>query len=238
MNRDDESVAELRERIEQTRSQMTETIDVIQERLSPAYIKEQLRERVKTELEEAKETVREAAVRKVESIVQRTNDAVDETRRKIMPVIKANQFPLALIGAGLCWMWWNGRKSSGNTVTHMVEQARESVNSTVGQVQEKVGDLTGRARETLSTAIDRAQETAGHLTDQAQQQVRRVEDGFQTAMKERPLAVGAVALAVGAAVGLMIPQTRKENEILGEAREKLADRAQSAVEGVVGQVHR
>jgi uncharacterized protein YjbJ (UPF0337 family) len=105
-------------------------------------------------------------------------------------------------------------------------------------VQEKVGDLTGRARETLSAAIDRAQETAGHLTDQAQQQVRRVEDGFQTAMKERPLAVGAVALAVGAAVGLMIPPTRKENEILGEAREKLADRAQSAVEGVVGQVER
>ena len=44
-------------------------------------------------------------------------------------------------------------------------------------------------------------------------------------MEERPLAVGAAAIALGVVAGLMIPSTRKEDELMGETRDRLMERA-------------
>jgi hypothetical protein len=44
--------------------------------------------------------------------------------------------------------------------------------------------------------------------------------------RENPLAVGAGALLLGAVVGLAIPETEKENELLGETRDSVMDKAQ------------
>jgi hypothetical protein len=40
-------------------------------------------------------------------------------------------------------------------------------------------------------------------------------------LQENPLAVGTLAVGVGAAVGLAIPETSKEHEVMGEARDNL-----------------
>ena len=42
----DEDVTQIRHSIEQTRSDMSETIDELQQRLSPSHLKEQVREQV------------------------------------------------------------------------------------------------------------------------------------------------------------------------------------------------
>jgi hypothetical protein len=41
-----------------------------------------------------------------------------------------------------------------------------------------------------------------------------------------PLMVGAAAIAVGATVGLALPETEAENEWLGETRDTMVERAQ------------
>ena len=56
------------------------------------------------------------------------------------------------------------------------------------------------------------------------------------ALYENPLAVGAVALALGTAVGFTLPQTRRENELLGEARDTLIDRAQAVAQDTLEKV--
>jgi hypothetical protein len=45
-------------------------------------------------------------------------------------------------------------------------------------------------------------------------------------MRENPLMVGAAAAVIGAAVGMALPETERENEWLGEAKETVVDRAQ------------
>jgi hypothetical protein len=50
------------------------------------------------------------------------------------------------------------------------------------------------------------------------------------------LAVGAVALALGTAFGLSIPQTQKENEWLGDARDTFVDKAQSMASDAIDKV--
>src|SRR5205085_8020599 len=46
---------------------------------------------------------------------------------------------------------------------------------------------------------------------------------------DNPFAAGAIAAAVGLAIGLAIPETERENEILGEARDSVVDRGKEAV---------
>ena len=45
-------------------------------------------------------------------------------------------------------------------------------------------------------------------------------------LQENPLAVGALAIGAGAAVGLAVPQTSQEHEAMGEARDSLVEKAQ------------
>lgn len=275
----EEQVTEIRESIEQTRADMSETIDELQERLSPSHLKEQVKEHVIEQYEQAKHTVREATIGKVQDMVERVSDTVYETRRSIADTISANPIPSALVGIGLAWLWVNRRGDSGSATARygdrqsaradeemprrygsggrprlaqqsggetwertteatrsLASKAGNAVSGMAGQVQETASNLAGKAKDTVSGAVDQAQETAAYLADQAQYQARRVEQRFNEALRESPLAVGAVALALGTAVGLAVPQTRKENEWMGEARDSLVGKAQSVAQDAMDQV--
>jgi hypothetical protein len=73
-----------------------------------------------------------------------------------------------------------------------------------------------------SSANDLAQKAyskAGELGHYTQEQYVRY-------MAENPLAVGAIAMAAGVALGLAIPSTRYEGELMGDARDKVLQKAQ------------
>ncbi len=90
-------VLELRGNIEQTRAQMSETIDELQTRLSPAYIKEQVREQVREHYHQAKDSLRQATIGKVENMVERVSDTVYETRRGIVETVTGEGKRLAMV---------------------------------------------------------------------------------------------------------------------------------------------
>jgi len=56
-----------------------------------------------------------------------------------------------------------------------------------------------------------------------------VEQTVQRALHDRPLAVGAAALAIGTMVGCALPSTKAENELMGETRDDVFTRAGGAV---------
>ena len=49
----------------------------------------------------------------------------------------------------------------------------------------------------------------------------RAERGIESTLEENPLAIGAVAVAIGAAVGLSLPSSPIEDEWMGDAMERL-----------------
>lgn len=130
-------------------------------------------------------------------------------------------------------------------VTHNVQ---EKLGEVAGNVQAKASDMATRAGETASQVANRASETASnlqaragemtsnlqstvseqadYLSHQAQYQAERAKQTFQNTVEQNPLAVGAVALVAGAAIGLMLPITQKEDELMGEARDRLLHQAQ------------
>ena len=57
-------------------------------------------------------------------------------------------------------------------------------------------------------------------------------------LQENPLAVGGLAIGAGAAVGLAIPQTAKEHEAMGEARDTVVEKAQEKAQDAQQRVQR
>ena len=114
----------------------------------------------------------------------------------------------------------------------------EEGDARVDRVKSAVSDASDRARDTLSNATDRARETmedvrgrtreaAARAQRQVGQYSRQAKSQLQYWMEHNPLAVGAVAMAVGAAVGLALPETRREQALMGAARDRMVDNAKT-----------
>jgi ElaB/YqjD/DUF883 family membrane-anchored ribosome-binding protein len=98
------------------------------------------------------------------------------------------------------------------------------------RVQERAGELKERVQYRAGEVKDRVQEGAQQIGERARYQSRQATTVVQQNMDENPLAVGAVALVVGAALGFMLPETEKEREWMGETRDRVVDRAQSTAQ--------
>jgi ElaB/YqjD/DUF883 family membrane-anchored ribosome-binding protein len=208
-----------RAEIERTRADMDETVGAIQNKLSPQNIKEQAKEQAK--------------------------DTAKGTGSTIVETIRENPLPAALTGIGLGWLFVSARRQGSEQTPYRgrgydypptydypprYEEERAPSGPSAGQALERTRDRVG---ETASQAQDRAGQVAGQAQDRVSQlgnrtreQAQRAKGGFQRMLQENPLAVGALAVGAGAAVGLAVPQTSKEHEVMDEARDSLVETAQ------------
>ena len=121
----------MREGIEHTRAEMSETIDAIQQKLNPETLadqaKEAAREATEHAVDQAKEAVREATIGRAEDMVRTVTDTAQDmmqgagetatdARHTLVETIKQNPLPVALTGLGLTWLWMHRerRPSSGS----------------------------------------------------------------------------------------------------------------------------
>lgn len=105
----------------------------------------------------------------------------------------------------------------------------ESLGSAAGKTYEGIGNVAGKTYDGISTAAGYTYEKAGDLGGQ-------MKVNYDHYIEENPLAVGAVALAIGAAIGFAIPLTRKENEYLGEYRDQVVEKATATAQDAIGTV--
>jgi ElaB/YqjD/DUF883 family membrane-anchored ribosome-binding protein len=244
--------ARIRADIEQTRAAMGDTLNAIQERLSPERLKAQ-----------AKESIREATIGRVEKMARKAGDKAGDTGRGLLDVARDNPVPLALIGIGAGWLLYNSKKrttrrpdydrtaigyESAYTGDGAYTAAHDSgMKARAEQVAHKVTDKVSQVRETVSA---KASSTAHHLGEVASDVSHQVENAAETVARtvndrlhhvessagsaalqarykyeETPWVGAAVAIALGAAAGLAIPGTRREQDLLGETRDDLVDRA-------------
>ncbi|HEY9515792.1 MAG TPA: DUF3618 domain-containing protein [Gemmatimonadaceae bacterium] len=231
---------EIRAEIRETRERMGDNLEQLGERLNPSHLKEQV-----------KQDIRDATIGKVENMAQKASDQMDEARQTIgearntiTETVRENPIPAAMVGIGLGWLIYNTRKQSS---TGRLRSGWSSARARSGGYR---GGYAGAPYETRpmsgttpggesfgeSGTIDRVRAQASELAEDAEgkageiaglaqnvatktrRQAHRAEDEFY----ENPLAVGAAALALGMAAGLTIPGTRKEQELMGEARDRLA----------------
>lgn len=247
---------EIRDGIEATRADMSDTIDAIQNRLDPETLKEQ-----------AKDAVRDATIGRaqeaMENVSERAQDMVSSTSTSIMDTIRENPIPTAMAGIGLGWLWMNRSKPSHqhsyyyrperhttrtqgrySTTPGFARYADRESRYTSDRGDGEVGTMES-ARDAVSDAAGTVQQKtsqmASDLGDQASEWGDRAQDSMADMRSQAmdmydrsPLVAGLLAVGIGMAVGMLVPETEKENEWMGETRDQLVDEAQSKARDLAG----
>ena len=91
-----------------------------------------------------------------------------------------------------------------------------------------VSDRAHLARERTSEKWDSARERTADYASRARVRASDARQRTAQGYDEHPLTAALVGVAAGALIGLLLPRTRRENELLGETRDRLADAARSA----------
>jgi hypothetical protein len=239
--------AVIRAEIHETRERLGETIEEIGERLNPNRLKEQV-----------KDNIRDATIGRVETMAHQAVERVDQTRRTFMNTIRENPIPAAMVGVGLGWLLWNQRQQGSFTSSSRygarTQPGRGDVSSRAyaaggtefagpyaepsaafaesREPRAESAGLTETVKETAEQLADRAQNVAGTVAQQTRTQTRRVQEQFE----ENPLAIGTATLALGLAAGLAIPATRREAELVGDARDRFVDRVRNVARDTADKV--
>lgn len=184
------------------------------------------------ELDEAKAAVRAATLGKVETMAQNASDTINDVRHNVMSTIRENPIPTALIGVGLMWFLINGTSSGKRTsrrVSHYASDVAERTEHAASGVLDRARALGGEA---VIEVRDAAQ-SAGNAVTTLAHDTRDVERRVERTMQENPLAVGAVAFALGTALGLVLPSSKREDSMMGDTRDHLVNRAERAAHAAV-----
>lgn len=242
----DRETDQIREQIEETRGQMGETIDAIQDKLSFSNLSEQVSEHVNNAVETAKDAVYGATIGKAATFMKNFGEEISKT--SIVKTAKDNPFPFILIGLGAgLLVYQNFGKHGSNHTRRQLRSGRkpalsdptdqtsvpngETVPGKANGLAETVSNAAGTAYNKVTSAVDSAVSGVGDMAGQAYSKVGDVgtaaRDQYDHYIEENPLAVGAVALALGAAVGMALPATRYEEQLMGQARQDLLDKAQN-----------
>jgi ElaB/YqjD/DUF883 family membrane-anchored ribosome-binding protein len=243
-----EETQRLHSEIEETRENLGETIDAIQERLSLANLSEQVSEKVSDVIESAKDSVYDATLGKAVKFMKQARDGVMQTSagRTIM----ANPIPFALIGAGAAMLIYNGvgnknkrsRRAGYRTPNYvgsggdqgksagMLNRATDTISDKAGNaldtISEKASGAYGSVTEIANKSYSGAADAANRAYDAVGEYGTAAKENLDHYIEEKPLAVAAAALAVGAAVGMAFPSTRYEGQLMGEARQNLLSKAE------------
>ncbi|MFT8242894.1 DUF3618 domain-containing protein [Roseomonas sp. BN140053] len=273
MDPGEKSAAQIEGEVEQTRANVSGTLDALRAKLAPSQMMDQVVEQI--------------------SDYARGSGGT-EFMRNLGTSVRENPLPVALIGAGIAWLLLSKGGSAGGTASvgtstghrlqptpqigstrpgladtaaemagsarvrisgamdatqERVGQAAGAVSGAASQAAAAVGDVASQVAQAGSDLAGRASEAAGSLVqsvaalghdarDAAQGGAVAVRDRVSSAAQgtgmldglaqAQPLLFGALGLALGAALGAALPRTRAEDELMGEARDELAERVGAA----------
>ena len=130
---------------------------------------------------------------------------------------------------------WSGAREQAHSARQTLGEAAQAARERFDQAKHSASGTAQSAREALSRVSDTvsgtaqsAREALARSADVAQRQVERARGGYEWMLREQPLALGAIGVAIGALLAAAAPRTHAEDEWMGEASDRLAERAKEA----------
>jgi hypothetical protein len=214
---------EIRSEIERTREDMSETVNAIQERLSPRHV-----------VSEAVEGVKHAAGETVRSVAD--SEPVQYAR--------ANPVPSAMIGIGLIGAAWLAFSDTQSRRSRYRRVASSADWQGAGFSREDEGNY--RAPR-FGAAGDSSDPGSGYRTAAYDSDLRGSSvpwqrptgwsaGRLQRMLEQNPLLLGATTALIGAVIGVAIPETQRENQLMGQARDSVVSGVQDTVRETVNKV--
>ncbi|MBX8606079.1 DUF3618 domain-containing protein [Pseudomonas cichorii] len=145
--------------------------------------------------------------------------------------VKANPVPAILASVSILWLMMGSRTPSpgpsmidnaGRKVSDMAGSVGDSLSSAKARIQETAARMKDRTSQMTDSFGEKLSSTSGHGTGGTFQEKRlKMQSSASTLLREQPLAVAAIGLAVGAIIGAALPASEREKQLIGQARDKL-----------------
>lgn len=116
------------------------------------------------------------------------------------------------------------------------DNAKEAVGHLAGSTREKAGEIAGATWEKAGQVAHQARIQATHLGDYTRDQLSHAGESTSKLFQENPLAFAAIGLGIGAAIGLSLPLTQQEREVMGKASDQVVSSAKEAGEQTMAKV--
>ncbi|MBZ9759719.1 DUF3618 domain-containing protein [Mesorhizobium sp. CA8] len=218
------SAAELEREAEATRARVVATADSIRDKMTPGQLFDEFTGLFK-------------------------GGAGSDMLHNLKAQVRDNPLPLTVIGAGLAWLMLGSGASAtpagtdgvtrrgpgldhgafgarmGSTASDAAGSVAEAARGAAGTVSGVASEAAGTVSNMASSAADALASSAAAAADMATGASRSA----HSLLQEQPLAAAAIGLAIGAAIGAMLPHTEVEDERLGAYRERLRDSAQDTL---------
>ncbi|NWL76522.1 hypothetical protein DM872_06620 [Pseudomonas taiwanensis] len=217
----------LEREIEQQRSNIGNIVNALENKLSPGQL--------------------------VDQALAFTKDNGAEFFNNLGTTLKNNPVPTVLTSIGLAWLML-GQNRTPPVPRPTYSMGEFGADGGVRNMADGVRDSFGRAADAVSGAVDHAKESLRHGREAASARVDYLSDGFDTVkytvnershhmadslrhqsdsvrngfdylLREQPLALAAMGIAIGALIGTALPSTPQENRLMGQASDRLTDEA-------------
>jgi ElaB/YqjD/DUF883 family membrane-anchored ribosome-binding protein len=148
---------------------------------------------------------------RVGDLLQQARSGATEARTTVMDLLQQSPVLLALLGLSLSWLL-----SQGLGALERVSQTGERAEAVAEQARAQMQQLGA----------------------DAQQRAARAEGWLIDTLRDNPLAIIAIGLAVGALLGVTLPATEQERKLYDSARDQLSRQAETALREALHQVLR
>ena len=137
--------------------------------------------------------------------------------------VKQNPVPMMLTAIGLTWTMLSNRSPyAGNDEAYTYGGAADDspgLGEKLKAGAEGARQRLGSSRERLASSKDAMRDRISDTARNTQAQAQRAREGFNSLIEEQPLILGALGLALGAAIGAALPRTEKEDRLMGKMRD-------------------
>ncbi len=247
----------LRDNIEHTRQRISGELEAIGERLTPGHAREVARDKMVEAKDRAVENVRGNLYETKDRAISRAREGASYARDRaadVPRIVRENPVPTAmvLVGTGML-AYYAIRRSRQPSIEVEIEREPIVETETIGagvygyegvvggediEVEleggSTLGDRARSAREAargrMESAKRRLSGTAGSVKERAGHLARQGRGRSQDLYENNPLALGAVCFFAGIGLGMLLPHTRREDDLLGDRRQRLLDRAKHAAQ--------
>ncbi len=218
----------IRSNIADTRADMDRTLDELGERLDPRNLLDDLLDLFRSDSSSGKDTRR----------------VLGSAGRGLATTVRNHPVPSLLVGAGLCWLLVEEKASREGDGSSPLDDGGQGVG-------EKLSDAAATIGEKTSATMNKAKDAAHDVTDKARRTGKRVASAARRGaagageslrharqrsievLEDYPLGAAAGALAFGILAGLLLPPTRTEDRLLGEAADTAKRRMREGGERVL-----
>ena len=243
------SPEEIEREIEATRERMSRDIDELGERLSPTNLKRQAKDAITGKAQDIAHNVGESArytgFRMMDFIQENTSLVAAMGLGAVWLIQQRNRSEIS--GDRMARFAYTGpeRRREGfagkiaDRAGHVRDTVRDSVSSAASAVGERAsdfgsqaGEMTGRARQRVGEIGGGVRQRARDIGYRAKDRGRQARGGLERVVEDNPLAVAAGVAVLGLACGLLVPESEREQRMMGPVRDDLVHRAQETARRV------